>query len=464
MKLKTALAGTLGALLAISLAGCGTGGGSSTTAPTSAPPASTSAAPAPAPSTTVNQSASSGATELTFWTFIALHGKFYETMAGKWNAAHPDKQVHLNVNVMPYDDMHNQLQLALNSGQGAPDIVDIEVSKFPNFTTGTPALMDLTQVAAPYAADIVQARMQLYQKDGKQYGLPTHVGTTLAFYNTDLMDKAGVDYTKIKTWDDFTAAGVAYTKATGKAFATADTSASWVIDTVMGQLGTDYLDASGKVQVNNPDMVKTLTLLKGIQTAGAAKTIAGGQPDTEEAFGLLNSGEYAAVIMPEWFMSRYTAYMPDLKGKVTIAPPPVMDGAKVKTVGGGGTGTAIPSQGKNTALASEFLAYAKLSKDGAIEIWNSLGFDPCNMALWTDATITKNPDNQFNQYFKNNVFDVLNQVKDGIGYLPSATYQAKPNINNMMTTTVLNEIFENGADIQKTLDTAQADLKNELGQ
>ena len=449
MKLHKPLAALVGVGLALSFAGCGNSGNTSTE---------------PSYSSTVNQEAGADATELQLWTFVELHGKFYETMAAKWNEQNPDKQVKIAVNVMPYDDMHNKLQLALNAGQGVPDIVDIEVSKFPNFTAGNPALMDLTAVAAPYASSIVKARMDLYAKGGKQYGLPTHVGTTLAFYNTEQLENAGIDYTTIKTWDDFKAAGVKYYEATGQVFGTADTSASWQEGLLLGQLGSDYLTADGTVQVNSDKMVQALSLLKDLQDANVLRTIAGGQPDTEEAYGELNSGNYAVTVMPEWFMSRYTAYMPDLKGKIAIAPAPVVANAVVKTVGGGGTGTAIPSAGTHTDLASQYLAYAKLSKDGAIEIWNSLGFDPANMDLWTDTTITHDPNNEFNQYFQNNVFDVLNQVKDGIGYLPSATFQAMPNVNNAMTTTVLNEIFENGSDIQTTLDQAEADLKNELGQ
>ena len=448
MKLRKPLTALVGIGLALSFAGCGNSG--QTTEPNY--------------TSTVNQEAGADATELQLWTFVELHGKFYETMAAKWNTQNPDKQVKIDVNVMPYDDMHNKLQLALNSGQGVPDIVDIEVGKFPNFTAGNPALMDLTQVAAPYASSIVKARMDLYAKNGKQYGLPTHVGTTLAFYNTDELSSAGIDYTTIKTWDDFKAAGVAYYEATGKAFGTVDTSAMWQEALLLGQMGSDYLTADGTVQVNSDTMVQALSLLKDLEDANVLKTIAGGQPDTEEAYGEINSGNYAVTIMPEWFMSRYTAYMPDLKGKIAIAPAPVTANPKVKTVGGGGTGTAIPSAGKNTDIASQYLAYAKLSKDGATEIWNSLGFDPANMDLWTDTSITHDPSNEFNQYFENNVFDVLNTVKDGIGYLPSATFQAMPNINNTFGTTTLNEIFENGSDIKTTLDQAESDLKNELGQ
>jgi arabinosaccharide transport system substrate-binding protein len=412
----------------------------------------------------VDQGASDDATELELWTFVDLHGKFYEEMANKWNQANPDKQVKIAVNVMPYDDMHNKLQLALNSGEGVPDIVDIEVGRFANYIEGSPALEDLTSAAAPYAQDVVKARMDLYSKDGKLYGLPTHVGTTLAFYNTELLGAAGVDYTTIKTWDDFKAAGEAYHAATGKCFGTADTAAQWQEALLMAQLGTDWMTPQGQLQVNNDRIVQAVSMLKDLQTANAICTIAGGQPDNEEAFGEYNAGNFAAAIMPEWFMSRYLSYLPDLSGKIAIAPPPAYPDSVHTTVGGGGTGTAVPSAGPNKALAAEYLAYAKLSLDGNIMIWDSLGFDPVNMAVWKDEAVTHNPDNDYVKYFQNNVFDVLNTLTEEIGYLPSTTMQGMPNINNMFGTTTLNEIFENDVDVKTALDQAQADLKNELGQ
>ena len=58
--------------------------------------------------------------------------------------------------------------------------------------------------------------------------------------------------------------------------------------------------------------------MKDMQAAGALDTIAGGQPDNEEAYPLFNSGDVAAAIMPFWQTSRYTSYMTDLKGKVAM--------------------------------------------------------------------------------------------------------------------------------------------------
>lgn len=408
-----------------------------------------------------------GTTQLEFWTFTEIHGTFYEEMAKKWNEANPDKQISINVNVMPYDDMHNKLQIALTAGEGTPDFVDIEQGKFANFMQGTPALMDLTEVAEPYTSEgqVVQSRLDIYSKDGALYGLPTHVGATVAFYNVELLEAAGIDYTTIVTWDDFKEAGIKYHEATGKYLGTADTSALWTENLLLAELGGEYTDENDVVTVNSPEMVEAMNLLKDLYDNNVIGTVPGGNPDKEEAYGAFNNGDFACAIMPMWQMSRYTSYMPDLAGKIAIAPAPVMEeGAAEKSVGGGGTGTSVVAGKENSELAAEFIAYAKLSEEGAAEIWNMLGFDPCVTTIWDDESITKDPDNQFVKYFVTNPFDVLMSIQDGIVGLDSHASSSYPSINNMFTTVTLNDIFENGVDVQTALDQAQADLKNELGQ
>jgi arabinosaccharide transport system substrate-binding protein len=457
---KPALAaGTAFALLAA----CSSGGSPSSSSTTSeaapAPAASSEAAPEPA---------APGATTLQMWVFAELHAAFYEDMADKWNAANPDRPIDLQITVYPYEDMHNKLQLAVNSGQGLPDIADIEVNKFANFTKGSnPPLLDLTEAAAPYKADIVQARLDLYSKDGKILGFPTHVGAFVAFYNTELLEGAGIDYTTIVTWDDFQAAGAKYHEATGKNFGIASTGVFFQDTLIVAQLGGnifDIFDASGNLQLTSPEVIQAFEIEKAMQDAGAVATIAGGSPDSEEAFGAINNGDYAAVVYPAWYTSRYVDYMPDLAGKVAIAPAPVTEGAKVKTIGGGGTGTSVMAASPNKDLAADYVAYAKLSEDANIAVWEVLGFDPVNMAVWEDEAITKNPDNKFNKYFQNNLFDVLNSVKDSIGHFQSFSDPNWPPVDSWFRTVTLNEIFENGTPVAQALEQAQADLKNDIGQ
>lgn len=401
-----------------------------------------------------------GSDTLQMWTFVDLHAEFYQEMLDLWNEQNPDKQLKIKFTVLPYDDMHNKLQTALLSGKGAPDICDVEVGKFPNFMKGEPQLEVLNDVVAPYKDDIVQSRLDLYSKDGNVYGLPTHVGATVAYYNVELLEAAGIDYTKIVTWDDFKKAGEKYYAATGKYLGTSDTSALWQVSSLLAQQGSDYTDASGNPTVNTPQMVKALTMLKDLQGDNVSNTIPGGQPDTESAYGSISDGEYACAILPMWFMSRYLNYMPDLAGKIAIAPVPVLEKGMPRSVGGGGTGTVVTKTAKNKEIVKEFLAFAKLSKEGNVKIWEKLGFDPCNTDIWTDESITHNPDNEYVKYFVNNPFDVLNEIKDEIKIIKST--EASPTINNVFCTVTLNSIFEDGKDIKTALDEAQSQIENEL--
>ncbi|MEE1190833.1 MAG: ABC transporter substrate-binding protein [Blautia sp.] len=404
-------------------------------------------------------------TTLNVWTFIENHQDFYTNMAEKWNEANPDKKVKLVLSNMAYDDMHNKLSLALESGEGAPDVVDIELGKFPAFTTGKIGLMDLTSAIEPYKDKVVESRLDLYGKDGKYYGLPTHVGTTVAFYNTEALEAAGIDYTTIKTWEDFKNAGVKYKEETGKTFAAAETTAQWTVNLMLAQKSGSYLKEDGSLDVNNDTMVECLQYMKDMQAAGALDTIAGGQPDNEEAYPLYNSGDVAAAIMPFWQTSRYTSYMTDLKGKVAIAAPPVWgDNDAVKTIGGGGTGTAVVATSENADLAAEVFAYIKLSDEASQEIYNVLGFDPVNTEVWTDTALTENPDNQFVQYFNTKPFASLLEVQDGIGLLDCYTDEKMPSINNVFCTQTLNDIFESDVDVKEALDAAQDTLENEFAE
>ncbi|WP_243229495.1 sugar ABC transporter substrate-binding protein [Microbacterium sp. CIAB417] len=408
-----------------------------------------------------------GATALDMWVFAELHGQVYEEMAEKWNEENPDKAVDLNITVYPYQDMHDKLLLAVNSGQGLPDLADIEVGKFANFVKGSnPPLADLTEAAAPYADDIVQARLDLYSRDGKIYGYPTHVGAFVAFYNTELLEAAGVDYTTIKTWDDFAAAGTAYNQATDKAFSVASTGVFFTEPLAIAQNGGQLFedDGLGAPAVNSPEVVETMQMFQDMKESGALSTIPGGSPDSEEAFGAINSGDYAAIVYPAWYTSRYVDYMPDLAGKIAIAPAPQIEGSEVLTIGGGGTGTAVMAASENKELASDFLAYTKLSLEANVAVWEVLGFDPVNMSVWEDEAVTHNPDNKFNQYFQTNLFDVLNSVKDGIGHFESFSNENLPTVDNQFRTVTLNEIYENGTPAEEALDQAQETVQNELGQ
>ncbi|HHV31057.1 MAG TPA: extracellular solute-binding protein [Clostridiales bacterium] len=442
------------------LAGCGNAGTADNQGGGSSGDSSESASSSSVKTSTFGNTSGSNVTTFEMWTFVELHGQLYKEMAEEWNKANPNEQIAIALTVMPYDDMHNKLMLAIQSGTGMPDICDVEIGNFPKFLQGDIAFMDLTKYIDQYRSKIVPSRIEVYSKGGKNYGVPTHVGATVAFYNTDILKAAGVDYKTIKTWDDYEAAGLKV-KAAGHIMGVAETNNSAIFDIMLAEQGADKTDSSGKPTLNTPEAKKALTLMKKFYDEGIDKTIPGGHPDTEEAYGALSKGEYATVIRPLWYMSRYLNYMDDLKGKIAIAPVPTFKDAKYNSFGGGGTGTIVSNSAKNKDLAARWLTWAKLSDDGEKQIWNILGFDPCNTALWNDPSITQDKNNKYLQFFQTNPFDVLNDIKDSMGIIKSTI--GVPTVNNILCNTTLADVLkDDGADPSQALEDAQSQAENEL--
>ena len=63
-------------------------------------------------------------------------------------------------------------------------------------------LEDITAPMAGYKDNLAPAAVNAFTVDGKIYGIPFAQSQTGFFYNKELMAKAGVDGSKIKTWDD----------------------------------------------------------------------------------------------------------------------------------------------------------------------------------------------------------------------------------------------------------------------
>lgn len=357
-------------------------------------------------------------TELSFWLFNEIHAQFYRPGVEAWNAEFPDRQVNVTFETYPNQELGSKLLIALQSGSGAPDIVDININYFSNFLTGDIQLAPLNRVVDPVRSQFIESRFDIYSSDGVVYGLPTHVGATVVYYTKSLTDAAGIDIDAIKTWQDFEEAGKKYLDTTGKPFVGIETGNQRPFWPMIVQRGGDYLDQDGNVVLDSDVNIEVLTMLnKWVNEDKIAVGLPGGSTATEETFAFINGGEIAALIMPMWYMSRYINYMPDIKGKVFIRPMPIMNEGDARSAGIGGTGTAVTLQSKNIDLAVDLLAYLKLTPEANIRIWQHANFDPPRWDVWDNPELQK-PDEYFGGEI---IFNTLLDVKDNI---PSPNYSA----------------------------------------
>ena len=400
-------------------------------------------------------------TTFTLWTFIAQHQEFFEKAAERWNSVNPDRPIAVEVTTIGYDDMHNKFKVALQADEGAPDMCDVELGQFPNVLAYSDKLLDLTPALEPYAADLVQARLEIYAKDGKYYGAPLHVGAMVCFYDKAMLEAAGVNYEDIKTWDDWYEAGLKLKEADPEAWmGTVETSTQWVASLMLAQQGTDW-QKDGEALINTPELAKVIDTQKSWLEAGICETCPGGQPDTEEGKAYIANNKIACVIMPFWFMSRFTDEIGEnCKDRYVLAPCPVFEEGQLQSIGQGGTGTVVYANGVNPELCAEFVAFAKVSPEGEAQIWDVMGFDPCNTSIWDDESIMKTDDNKFNQYFIGYPIDALLPIKDSIGFIVSTSIS--PTINNYLGTTLWNEVYVDGVDTAEALETAQDSIDSDL--
>lgn len=385
------------------------------------------------------EQASAEPAELTLWTFVQQHADFYAYMAEEWNKSNPDQPILLVTENIPYDDMHTRLLIALQTKEGAPDLVDIEQSKFPNFMKGDSVqLVELNDIVDPELPNIVKSRVDIYSKDGKYYGVDMHVGATVMYYNKELMDQAGVNPDDIKLWSDVETYGKTVVEKTGKPFITFEGAGNWSWWPAINQLESDQVGVNGEVTVDDPRNIRAMQYFKKLVDEGIAAISPGVGHDTPEYKAYMNGGGAASVFMPFWFMNRFTDEMPDLKGKMVIKPMPAWDEGGNRSAGMGGTGLSVTNQTKHLDLAKAFLAYAKLSKEGNIQVWTQLGMDPIRTEVWTDAAMSE--PNKFTDYFGTDIFDTLLAVKDEI--YPVNIREISPIVFDSVRNEIIPRIFQ----------------------
>lgn len=203
------------------LAGCG---GQPKPAPASPPTQAPSSAPAPAPQQPTQP------VTVTHWQHHDdARAAVLKELAADFMAANPGIKVELQT--IPYNEYFDKLLSAIAAGSG-PDVFQIPLTMAPEMiASGRLAPLPGNVMSAAEVNDkYVAWTVELAQKDGKVYGLPTDVQTLVLFINADLAREAGLDPAKPPTtWKELVEQSARATKkdANGLVQAGLDTRYKW---------------------------------------------------------------------------------------------------------------------------------------------------------------------------------------------------------------------------------------------
>lgn len=402
-------------------------------------------------------------TDLTLWVFVERHGTFMQQQAERWNEANPDRPINLTFEQIEYTQMHDNLLASLLVGMGAPDLADVEIKKFATFTKGVLHFIPLNDAIDPYRSDIIESRLAPYTANGNNYGIDYHLGSYVMFYNTAILEEAGVDVNSIHTWDDYIAAGQQVTRDTDgdgtpdvymTSIETTDIFSAYPIMLMNG--GGTY-NADGEIILNSPENIEALQFLQDlVHVHGIARATSGGNHHAPDHFLDLTEGRIASLWMPQWYMTRFPDNMSsELADVEVVRPMPIFEEGGFTTTMGGGTGTVITDQidPSKVELAKEFLAFAKLTYEANVALWTDLGFDPMRLDVYEDPALLI----EMSDFSGEVPFTFIQQ---GLGNVaPEYTGPFYPEIATIISTTAMYDLIENQRSPEEVVAAALAELE-----
>lgn len=315
---------------------------------------------------------------------------YVQSVIDKWNAANPDQKVTL---VELSDNADQQRQSMINNAQTKGgsnyDVLSVDVVWTAEFAANAMlAELPKDQLALDgYLPAAIDASTYF----GKLYAMPSTSDGAMLYYRKDLLDAAGI-MKPPTTWAEMVSdckavqaknSGIGcYGGQFQKYEGLTCNIAEWI-----NSAGGQFLDASGKPQVNNDAAMAGVNALVGYFKDGTIpkEELTWQEEQSRQAF---QDGKI--VFLRNWpyvySLANKTDGSSKIAGKFAIAPIPGLNGPGVSTLGGHNMGISAFSKNKGTALAF-------------IKWWNSLDNQKANLiqtsnaptvvSLYSDADLVK---------------------------------------------------------------------------
>lgn len=335
---------------------------------------------------------------LEFWGFDEGRVNFAKAayQSDEFKNKHGD--VKINFRILPYEQMHDKLLTTLVSGQGAPDIADIEISRFGQFIKGDRIPLvglkeriggELDNVYAPAAVDP-------WSWQGEIYGVGNELNTVVMAYRRDVLEGAGIKL-PFETWDDAIAAGKEVSTGERKLFSVHDLSFGDHY-MLMQHAGTTYFDENGDYNGDDPRSIEAMQFAHDLVYEHGVADIAPAEANDNWAppqyLAAYRAERFLATWGPPWHLSYFLDQVPDQSGKWDVQALPEGLGDSKPTANYGGTGMAITEQSGNPDASWDLVRIANLTKGGVLADFKMRTAYPAYKPAYEDPALAKP-----NEYF-----------------------------------------------------------------
>ena len=446
---KRLLACMLAGVMAVSaLAGCGStgnGGQEQSAAPEAESAENTEEAEAPAADNATEDNAEAETnngekTVITFWNgFTGSDRETLEALVKEYNETN-DKNIEVQMDIMPWDSFYQKLATALPVGEG-PDILAMATERIGSYADpGALAAVDDIYSSGNVDETVVPETLKENLKyDGKYYGVPMNFATLLLYYNKTIFEEAGLDPEKApETWEELEQYAQQIVEKTGKYgfdMAVKDTTPMWCI--MLWGNGGDIIK-DGKAVFNSPENVETVTRwAENIRDKKfGPEVLTGGEIDK-----LFESQKLAMYFCGPWATNGFTNAGIDYG--VAQAP----KGPKEQVTQANAVGMYMTSSSKNKEAVYDFFGWWN-SKDTQVKWSLGTGFPPARTDIADDERMKENP----------YIAEFAKPANESKMYLQQLTNFAE--VDTQAIVPAFEKILLENADVQEALDEANAVIES----
>lgn len=391
-------------------------------------------------------SPASAALELSLWDWHTPRVELYEEWAARYNEM--QDRVEIKVNQVSWGEFWDKLPIAIASGT-PPALAQFHNEKANQFVTDqelmlTPfpeQLFDFGEMAERYLMF-----NQAVMLDGRMYYFPAGIMTAGIFYNTDLMQAAGMSVPP-NTWTDMLQAAKKLTKTTPENLLTqVGFRLDWnilVTDMVYQQGG--YLFDGTKALIDTPEVHKAVSTIQTFYDAHVTDRPGEHNP------GNFESGKVAMRYRWTWAYGHYQG----IQGlNFSVARLPSFDGGKYPALGRNNyeCGLCVPAgvSPEKQIEAFRFIKWLYDQDEFYVRLNKTLGRIPGRPELWDHPLLQDDP-----------VFDMLREQAPWTVYpgpLPSWYFGT---LNEIYNHVVVNQDMAPAAAIQQAQELAIARAQEE---
>jgi len=296
-------------------------------------------------------------TKISFWAWDLI-----ADVSVKLEKSFEEKYPNIDLEIVKFGiwDVHDKLSVALAAGTGAPDVSELVLRRFSDFSS-TGQLLDLTDRFGKYEGKFIETPWNGMKYKGKLYGVPINSSPGLAFYRVDILDQFKIKPGDLKTWDSLIVAGKKVTDEKAGRYMTflsspAEAYATDPWSIFLSSMNGNIFDEQGNVIRNNKTAEKAFKFWYDL---AYVHKIAKPEPFGRPAFwSFVKTNNLCVFPWAAAILGVLKTQVPEQSGKWRAMAWPTWQGQKTPEVGDlGSCIVTIPKQGKNYNLAATWVEY-----------------------------------------------------------------------------------------------------------